>query len=96
MQAVILAAGEGVRMRPLTNDRPKALVEVAGKSLLEHMIDALPDAGHERCLRPEKERIHIERARRLRCRPSARIRGPDAIRGPGRRSGRPGSRQASG
>ncbi len=42
MQAVILAAGEGVRMRPLTLERPKALVEISGKSLLEHMMDALP------------------------------------------------------
>lgn len=42
MQAVILAAGEGRRMRPLTLDRPKPLVELNGRPLLEYIIDALP------------------------------------------------------
>lgn len=42
MQAVILAAGEGRRLRPLTLERPKALVEVAGRPVLEYIIDALP------------------------------------------------------
>lgn len=42
MQAVIMAAGEGKRMRPLTLERPKPLIEVAGRPILEHIFDALP------------------------------------------------------
>lgn len=45
MKAMILAAGLGTRLRPLTNDRPKALVEVAGRTLLEITISRLRAFG---------------------------------------------------
>lgn len=45
MIAMILAAGRGERLRPITDDTPKALVEIKGVSLLERHLDALSGSG---------------------------------------------------
>lgn len=47
MKAMIFAAGLGTRLRPLTNDRPKALVEIGGKTMLERVITKLAAAGFD-------------------------------------------------
>jgi glucose-1-phosphate thymidylyltransferase len=45
MRAVVLAAGRGSRLAPLTDDRPKGLVEVAGEPILTHCFERLVDLG---------------------------------------------------
>ena len=49
-QAVLLAAGRGTRMRELTNDLPKPMIEVRGKPVLQHIVEGLRDAGVRRFL----------------------------------------------
>src|SRR6056297_1366141 len=45
--AVVLAAGEGTRLRPLTRNRPKPMLPAANRPIIEYVFDALVDAGIE-------------------------------------------------
>jgi len=45
MRVIILAAGQGTRLRPFTDDRPKCLVELHGRPLLHRQLDVLRAAG---------------------------------------------------
>src|SRR5450830_115957 len=45
MRVIILAAGQGTRLRPYTNDRPKCMVELLGKPLLHRQLEVLRAAG---------------------------------------------------
>lgn len=72
--AMVLAAGHGTRMRPLTNDRAKAMVEVGGKPLIDHMLDRLNTAGIERAV----VNVHAH-ADHLEAHLEARKTGPEII-----------------
>lgn len=50
LKAVLLAAGEGSRMRPLTYNRPKVMLPIAGKPILEHLIIEMKKAGVKECI----------------------------------------------
>ena len=70
--AMVLAAGLGTRMHPLTDDRPKALVEVAGQALIDHVLNRLGESGVERAV----VNVHWF-ADRLESHLAARGRGPE-------------------
>ena len=48
--AMVMAAGLGLRMRPLTERQPKALIEVGGRTLIDHVLDRLEAAGVARAV----------------------------------------------
>ena len=50
MKAIILAAGLGTRLFPLTKDKPKALVEIQGKPLIQHQLEKLKKEGFTKVL----------------------------------------------
>ncbi len=68
-RAMVLAAGLGKRMRPITATVPKPLVEVGGRALIDHALDRLETAGVERAVvnvhyLPQLMRAHLTRRRR--------------------------------
>src|SRR4029077_14778017 len=73
-RAMVLAAGPGKGMRPLTDTLPKPLVPVAGKALIDHVLDRLADAGvAEAVVNVHHMADAIERHLKTRMRPKIRI-----------------------
>src|ERR671914_2201532 len=47
VRAVVMAGGEGTRLRPLTSNQPKPMVPIVGKPCMEHIVDLLKEHGFE-------------------------------------------------
>lgn len=66
MKAILISAGQGTRLLPLTIHVPKCLVEISGRPILDHQIEALHDAGIEEIIvvggyRNDQIREHLEK-----------------------------------
>lgn len=60
MQAIILAAGKGTRMAPLTSIKPKPMLPIANKPIIEHIINAIKKAGSKEIVIVQDEDRYIE------------------------------------
>jgi histidinol-phosphate phosphatase family protein len=83
-QAVILAGGRGTRLRPITDARPKPMVEFHGKPFLEYIVEMLRDQGFERILMllgylPEAIQGHFEDGDRWGVDIEYSVTGPDDL-----------------
>ena len=86
MKAVVMAGGEGNRLRPLTSNQPKPMVPVVGKPCMEHILELLREHGMNEVIvtvafLPQAIRSYFGEGRRSGCR--------SAIRSRNRRSARP-------
>ena len=72
MKALVLAAGQGSRLRPLTDDRPKVLVELLGRSLLAHQLDVFAACGIDEVAVVGGYKIEQIQAQGLECYANAR------------------------
>jgi choline kinase len=66
LRAIVISAGQGTRLLPLTLHRPKCLIEVNGRTILDHQVDALHEAGIEQIIvvagyRADQIREHLAR-----------------------------------
>ena len=50
IRAILLAAGLGSRLRPLTNQTPKCLIKIGDKPIIEHWLEKLEEIGCESCI----------------------------------------------